>query len=766
MKFLDEGFLLEIKNLLDILPDGILIHRDDKILYANSTLLKLLHYEKPEELIGLSPLSLVHPEKRALSQERVKAMASGSGTLYNPRIETALLGKDGHPVDVEADSFTITLDGEPAILGLIRDIRQRKRERDHLREKEIFMESAQRLGRMGGWTLDLGPEKRAQWSKETFRILGLDENNTEPNQEIFYERVHPEDLAKVRTALQDSLQLDFSYYATHRIVQPNGNLRWVRAFAETIRDEDGKPVKMIGVIQDITDQRLGDETLKASENRFKGVYEGALDGMIIIDNAGAILEINGVACQLLGAGREALLGEQLRDFYEVGFDLDHARETTSRTGRFKEEMKLKRRNGGEWEAELDVKGQILPGQTLVVIRDVTEKKQLRQKIAMNDKLATVGTLAAGIAHEVNNPLGYILGNLELMKGLLAKMKPVKDKPAGEVEVAPEFYSDLQMNVLETIRGAERIRDIVRGLKTFSRTNGDPMASVNINNLVDSAISMTFHEIKYKAKVERHFDTGLPPLIANTTRLQQVFVNLLVNAAHAIPSGNAEQNRILVSTGMEGGRIFIRVSDTGKGIPAEVLPRIFDPFFTTKPVGEGTGLGLSISREIILGYHGDIQVQSEWGKGTTFTVWLPLETGKAVSVKGGDKDTAPLSELRILLVDDEPGNVTLYSHLLRKNKHFVLATSSALEALEILERGLSKIDVIVSDLNMPDMNGVEFYQAVEKRAPALAKKIVFITGGIFADEMEKFLDRIPNPKLDKPFEVEDLLRAISHVAAKK
>jgi PAS domain S-box-containing protein len=752
-----QASLTELQDIIKVIPDSLLAHQDGKIIYVNSSLLKLLGYSKSEELIGRSPLSVIHPDHQTAVMNRIKDMGSKDGFAFTSRLEEVFGTKDGKKVDVEVEGFTAHLNGRAVNFALVRDIQQHKRDQEDLKESHLFLETAKDMTRMGSWSRDLEADGGIQWSREACRIFGMKENSSEMNQTDFYAKIHPDDLALVQKAMREAVESDQRYAIDFRIIPQGDETRWVKSLGEVIKNETGKPVKMIGVVQDITDQRLVELALGASERRFKGVFEGVLEGIAVIDDLGVILDVNHAASRLLGGEREDIRGRALGEFCDVSFDLKGARETIWQTGVFKGELKMRGIPEDARDVEMEVKGQILPGQTLVVMRDVTEQKRLRRLAALNDKLATVGTLAAGIAHEINNPLGYVLGNLEILKDLFDGMK------AGVPEKGPEFYSDIRRYVAETIDGGEKIRDIVRGLKAFSRSNGDEMTSVNVNNLVDSALSMTFHQIKYKAKVERKLDPSLPPLVVNITKLQQVFVNILMNAAQAMAAGNIEDNQIRVWTGMEGGKVFVRISDTGKGIPPEILEHVFDPFFTTKAVGEGTGLGLSISHEIVKGYNGDIRVESELGKGTTFTIFLPVKSGKEVSGKTGNSGTKTISNLRILLVDDEPRNVVLITQMLGKNGHLVISTTSAIEALKILDRGLTDVDVIISDLNMPDMNGIELYQEVEKRKPALAKKIVFITGGVFSGEMSEFLARIPNPKLEKPFKSEELLQAVSHVA---
>ena len=243
------------------------------------------------------------------------------------------------------------------------------------------------------------------------------------------------------------------------------------------------------------------------------------------------------------------------------------------------------------------------------------------------------------------------------------------------------------------------------------------------------------------------------------KLQQVFINLLINAAQAIEGNRPEENKIHIRTGQDTEGLFAEFTDTGKGIPEKVLPRIFEPFFTTKPVGVGTGLGLYICDDIIRHYHGRMEVQSQEGKGTTFTVRLPASRGRAENAPAPATASSPdLPGGRVLLVDDDPSNLEVLKRIFKKT-HEVLTALTGVDAMAILEREGGRMDAIVTDINMPDMNGVEFYQAVAGKFPGVEKRVVFITGGIFDQAVTDFLKTIPNPCLEKPFSFEALLGAV-------
>jgi signal transduction histidine kinase len=263
---------------------------------------------------------------------------------------------------------------------------------------------------------------------------------------------------------------------------------------------------------------------------------------------------------------------------------------------------------------------------IVVVRNRTHQNLVERQLIDNEKLATLGTLTADIAHEINNPLGIILGNLVFLIENYDALKSQMEAKGFTDDQCGKLFSEIGEELADTTHGGETIRDIVRGLKSFSRSSVEEVAEVDLNQIVESAIHMTLYEFKYKAKLVRGLAEGLPLLAINPGKLQQVLVNLLINASQSFENNKSEANVITVRTGLKEGSLFVEITDTGKGIPDDVLAHIFEPFYTTKPAGMGTGLGLPICREIVRCFQGTLEVQTQVGKGTTFTVRLPLKNG--------------------------------------------------------------------------------------------------------------------------------------------
>ena len=382
---------------------------------------------------------------------------------------------------------------------------------------------------------------------------------------------------------------------------------------------------------------------------------------------------------------------------------------------------------------------------VAVLRDVTRERATQAQLMVSDRMASVGMLAAGVAHEINNPLACVVANLELSCQAMDE-RPVAADPI----VAQEVRA-----MLGDARGAaNRVRQIVSDLKMFSRDEDTRALTADLRSVLESTVRMAWNEIRHRARlVVEYGDTGL--VEGSDSRLGQVFLNLLVNAAQAIPEGDADGNIIRIASRKDlSGRVVVDISDSGSGIAPENLRHLFTPFFTTKEPGVGTGLGLPICHRIIMGLGGELLVRSELGKGTTFTVILEAAAdGRPVSQAAPPLLPRAATRGRVLVIDDDPMVGTVIARTLAK-EHDVVATISASDGLARL-RGGERYDVILCDLMMPQMTGAELYTELHTFEPALAERMIFLTGGAFTTAARTFLDTVANAKLEKPFNTQEL-----------
>ena len=379
----------------------------------------------------------------------------------------------------------------------------------------------------------------------------------------------------------------------------------------------------------------------------------------------------------------------------------------------------------------------------VIASDVSEQLKLQQRLAVSDRMASVGTLAAGMAHEINNPLSFVTANLDLV---IEELRVVAGgSPSGRLK-------ELEGMAVDARDGAERIRRIVRGLMTFSRADEERRIVIDVKPVLDLSVNLAFNEIRHRAQLVKEYGET-PLIVADDARLGQVFINLLVNAAQAIGEGKMEANEIRIATRTEAGRAVVEIRDTGPGIPAELIDRVFDPFFTTKALGLGTGLGLSICRNLVTGMGGEISAKNNPGRGTTFRVVLPAAPPPPESRPGALAETPPAPRRAVVLVvDDEPSVGIVLTRVLRD--HDVTVVTKAKDALALLGSG-RHFDVILSDLMMPEMSGMDFYDELIRQNLEAAERVVFISGGVFTPGASEFLDRVGNERLSKPFDTNGL-----------
>jgi signal transduction histidine kinase len=410
----------------------------------------------------------------------------------------------------------------------------------------------------------------------------------------------------------------------------------------------------------------------------------------------------------------------------------------------------------------------LPRLLAVVQRELREAKvrreqrQMQRHLAMSDRLASVGMIAAGVAHEINNPLAALITNLEAaQEGIAAMMELAVALPADGTRDDRECWRRAggiverqRASLRDAAVAAERIREIARDLKLFSRTDSDERTLVDVRQVLESSARMASSATRHCARVVREFGE-VPPILASEGRISQVFLNLILNAAQAIPEGNAAANEIRLVTRFdpERGRVVVEVRDTGSGISPENLARIFDPFFTTKPVGVGTGLGLAICHRIVSALEGRIDVRSRPGEGTAFLVELPAaQPGAAPARRRArrrvPKDVPPPRRGRVLVVDDDDIVAGAVKRALER-EHEVVSLLTAEGALARVVAG-ERFDVVLCDLMMPQMTGMELYDRMRELAPDQAQRMVFLTGGVFTQQGRAFLGRVPNPWVEKPF----------------
>jgi len=514
---------------------------------------------------------------------------------------------------------------------------------------------------------------------------------------------------------------------------------------------EGRPAA-VAFFSDITERKRVMSELSAAEARLRQIIGFAPEAVWIFDGE-RLRFVNSTAVRMLGYPDEAsLLAVHPRDLVhpdERGPLIERTR-TMMETGISPpaREYRTFRRDGSIVSVEVSSIPIRHEGVDAVLCfgRDVTPRKQLQAQMMQTERLSALGTLAAGIGHEINNPLAYVLMNLE---------STLKNKSG----LDPAIVERLE----HARHGAERVAAIVRQLRTFSRSDQEGRKPVDLTDVIKTVLRLSENQLRHRAQLVT--DLGAVPIVdGNGPQLEQVFLNLVLNASQAIPEGDETRSTIRVKTSTDvEGRAVVEVSDTGTGIPEDVLPHIFDPFFTTKPIGLGTGLGLSICHGIVNAHGGEIRVDTKSGSGTTFRVILPPRDEPRAPEFDENEDfptPRPRKRLKVLVIDDEPRLGQALQRLLSL-EHDVTAVIDGREGIELLSSSIP-YDAVFCDLMMPEISGIDIYATIVKQKPALAKRFIFITGGAFTPKTIAFLAEVDNPRLEKPFDVKAMREALETV----
>lgn len=729
-----------------------------KVIYANRFAGELFGWLSLAEMGGTDILEVTVPQtSRADAQQIMAGLERGekwSGEFICRR-------RNGTEFEALVTSAPL-LDNNGKLLGITAiysDITDRKRVEATLRQSEADLENAQRIAHVGSWKWDVTSEEMES-SAEVYRIFGIRPGERALNCARLMRAVHPEDLHLVEQAFADALAGRGRYSIDHRVVHPNGTQRVVHGEAEVIFDESGKPLKVVGTVQDVTARKAIEAELRESAERIgeqAALLDLAHDAIMVRSMEDRILYWNHGAQKLYGWNAQEVLGKEASGFLhnDDPFAVNSSRTALLETGEWTGECKHLRKNGGtvtvrsRWSLVRDERGE--PKSILIINTDITEQKKIEAQFLRAQRLESIGTLASGVAHDLNNVLSPILMSAPLLH--------------------TDLDAELREKIITTIeQSAERGAQIVKQVLTFARGVEGERVLIDPSHLLKEMVQIAEQTFPKSIRVTSRYPEDLWLVEADPTQFHQILLNLSVNARDAMPNGGTlqlaaenfevDEHYASMMPGAEPGvYVLITATDNGLGIPSEIVDKIFDPFFTTKDLGVGSGLGLSTVLGIVKSHGGFLAVESEPGTGSTFKVFLPAISGTATLA--AETETAPEGKGEtILVVDDEPAILAAAKLILERQNYRVLGANDGPEALAVFAQEMSKIDVVMTDLMMPFMDGVAVVRSMKKMKPDV--RIIASTGLDERTRLSELQGLGVNASLPKPYNRAKLLETLRAV----
>lgn len=597
--------------LYDVAPVGyVTLDRRGEIRTVNLTGAKLLGMER-SSLTGLLFAQFVDAEDRPPFSDFLESVF-GCRDKKTFRLKLADSGSR-QPLYLRIDMMA-TAAGDECHAALL-DITERKRAEAALRESEYNLSKAQAMSHVGSWSSNPATGELGV-TDELLRIMRLD--RAEATQELFTELIHPEDRDTVLRHLRQGVEQGGNYEIEHRLLLRDGTIKWVFSNIEPAVNLARQVVRIYGTTQDISDRKQNEVKLRNKKNELQAIFDAVNDGVIVFDHDGNIQHLNHICPQFFP--ESVLSGGSCREIFHPGIDHSpHNCPVERALSGERVETSLVSARVGHATRYIDVTANPIKDElgektrALVFLRDVTLKRVHEMQLIQTEKMSSIGVLATGIAHEINNPLTSVAGYAE------ALLRRFRDEPS----LGKDLRLDVFPKYLEVIvREAYHCKGIIGTLLNFGRKSDGLLATVNINRLLTEILELLQHQPNYRdMKIIVDLQKEMPLILGDPSGLRQVFMNLLINACHAIKDGGI----IKVSTvfAETDGAIYVQVRDTGCGIAHDVIGRIWDPFFTTKEVGKGIGLGLALSYNIVKRHGGEISVQSNAGEGSQFTVRLPV-----------------------------------------------------------------------------------------------------------------------------------------------
>ena len=607
------------RSYIDNAPDGVIVTDETgKCIEVNQAACKTTGYSK-DELLEMSIWDMLKEE----SIEDGHAYFSKLAKTDTAKADLLIRQKNGTNCWLAVDAVKLA---ETRFLVFTKDITKRKLAEDLLRESESNLATAQRIAHIGSWEWDM-ISNTAKWSKEMYHVFDLSPDTCDRKPESLRRMIHPDDIELFDNCMNN--KSSGSPSVEYRVIHRDGSVHNLFAECRTEFDEAGNPVKTIGTVQDITERKLAEQTLKISEEKYRTLLNASPDGILLIDLDRIITEVSEIALELFGTdNRNDLLGKDfyqfippeekniIKDIFEKAMNEGLAQNIG---------FKMRKKNQSIFDAETSatlIQGPDgTPLSFMITIRDVSQRKKTETKQLHADRMANLGEMATGIAHEINQPLNIISMVMDRILFESAKTETINIG----------FLKNKSNKIFDNII---RIRNIIDHVRAFSRSNEDfVLTAFDINSSIGNATSMLMEQFKHLGiNMDLQLDKDIPQIVGNTYEFEQVIVNILMNAKDAMIEKKSKQEKysdmiVKIKTYQENQFLIIEIIDNGIGIDNEDIHNIILPFYTTKDEGKGTGLGLSICYQIIKEMNGTIDITSDSLIGTKVKLILDIQKKK-------------------------------------------------------------------------------------------------------------------------------------------
>jgi PAS domain S-box-containing protein len=766
----DEINRLHLQNqlIMNTVGEGVVgVDAQGKVIFANIVATAMTGYEA-DELLGQNLHAMIHhsrPDGTPYPQSSCPMSKSLTDGTVRGIDNEVLWRKDG--TSFPAEYLSRPMVENDRISGAViafRDITEQQQSKKALEESLSRYKALAESTYAITWEFDIAADQWTYVSPQAKRILGYAPEAWK-DREWWMERIHPEDREWVSDFCQKAISQGVEHVFEYRFIAHDGRTVWLYDIVN-VEMQDDHPVKTRGVMIDITKRKQTEAALQDSEEKFRSIVAGSLNAVLLTRPDGGILTVNQAACDLFQMTEQELTESGRNAVVDLTDPrLAPALAERERTGKVMAELNLKKKDGTIFPAVVsssvfsDSKGNQY---TSMIIRDISDSKhaeaeniKLHQQLRQAQKMEAIGTLAGGIAHDFNNILTSILGYTDLALGFVEAGSRIK-----------EYLSEVQT-------ASYRAGELVKQILTFARQTENERRPIKVKHIAKEALKLLRASIPASITINQNLECEAV-ILGDPSQVHQIFMNLCTNAAQAMSDDSGvltvhlsdvqtetdsiEKNEFLKS----GNYLKIIVTDTGIGIPEKDIESIFDPYFTTKGIGEGTGLGLSVVHGIVKSYGGEILVDSEPGRGSTFTVYLPA-LKKRVEAAPAAPEVLPGGHERILVIDDEAAIARMCHQLLTHYGYQVTIQSSSLEALAIFKNRPADFDLVLTDMTMPDMNGARLAEELKKIRPDIP--MILCSGYSRMISEEKASEIGISAYIRKPFVKNELLKTIRNLLDK-